>query len=94
MLNNIIGVSSYQFHIEETKLVINGVQLVHNSLHNFVFLSGGVNTVQRKRSKITNIDDKLSDDVLVRQILIIQINMSFDRVSSRTDQGVQDVLPI
>ena len=52
MLNNIVGCPGYQFHLEEPKLVMNGVQLVHNSLHAFVFLSVNVNTVQREQSKL------------------------------------------
>ena len=66
MLNNIVRFSGYQFHLEDTKMMIDGVQLVHYSFHLFIFLSNTVNTMKEGTCCVTDIQYKLSNDMLVR----------------------------
>ena len=75
MFNNIISFSSYQFHLEKAKLVVDAIQFIDHRPCPFVFLGVfSVNSASQVKVR-TNIKNELSDNMFIREIFIVEVDM-------------------
>jgi len=75
MFNNVISFSSYQFHLEKAKLVVDAIQFIDHRPCPFVFLEVFlVNSVSQVKVS-TNIKNELSNNMFIREIFIVEVDM-------------------
>lgn len=78
MFNDIIRLASYQLHLEETKFCVDAVQFIHHRGYPFVLLSHGLALRLTVKVQVSHIHNHLADEILVRQIFIIEVHVSCD----------------
>ena len=73
MLDKVIWFSSYQLHVEKSKLGVDVVKLIDDARNRFIFLFPESIMPPGQSSRRTDIQDDLTDYEFIRQILIIEV---------------------